>query len=105
MSNRYTPDAWVIVEISHNEETVRKILAGWYGGFAGSNSWQLSSGIEKTEETEHAYTFTQFSGSVYHCYKNCERLTGMTAGILKNMEDTVPIGSSVRVLKSEEYEH
>ena len=45
----YTPDLWVILEFKEkdSEEVNRKVLASWYGGYAGSDSWKLSSGITK----------------------------------------------------------
>lgn len=65
----YIPDVWVIVKITVAEEVpAYKILAGWYGGFAGSNSWKLSSGITSIEadpdfpEQTH---YHQASGSTY----------------------------------------
>lgn len=78
----YTPDCWVIlkVDLSGGEQHYR-ILAGWYGGFAGSNSWKLSSGIEKiTDEGTH-YKMEQASGSVYYCGKELERMSGLTTQI------------------------
>lgn len=65
----YVPDVWVIVKITVADEApIYKILAGWYGGFAGSNSWKLSSGIASIEvdpdfpEQTH---YHQASGSTY----------------------------------------
>lgn len=65
----YVPDVWVIVKITFADEApIYKILAGWYGGFAGSNSWKLSSGITSIEadpdfpEQTH---YHQSSGSTY----------------------------------------
>ena len=38
----YTPDAWVVVEINSEEfGMIKKIFAGWYGGYCGSDSWKL----------------------------------------------------------------
>lgn len=64
----YTPDAWVPVLIeSEQYGKVYKVLAGWYGGFAGSDSWKLSSGIESVEVSEDGTVLTmpQSSGSTY----------------------------------------
>jgi hypothetical protein len=46
-----------------------KVFAGWYGGYAGSDSWKLSSGIEKSIEHDDYYEIHNNSGSVYKCYK------------------------------------
>jgi hypothetical protein len=80
----YSPDRWVIVELKmHNsEERHRKVLASWYGGYLGSDSWRISSGI--TEIVEHAdhYEIQNESGSTYLCGKHCVGMSGYTAGIL-----------------------
>lgn len=81
--SEYTPDCWVIVEFSGTKvpKTYRRILAGWYGGYAGSNSWKLSSGIEDMIDRGDHWEIPNHSGSVYHCYKAVERFSMLTGGI------------------------
>lgn len=55
-----------------------KVLAGWFGGFAGSDSWGTSSGIEKIVDGGRHWDIHNFSGSVYRCVKNCERFSMLT---------------------------
>ena len=74
-----TPDCWVIVRLRHDDNTIDKVLAGWYGGYLSGDSWKLSSGIETTEEFDNRYEFTNYSGSIYVCYKNRERMNGIMA--------------------------
>ncbi len=79
----YTPDYWVIVEISSIDYgVVRKILAGWTGGYTTGNSWKLSSGNLPEYTDGDFIVFPQESGSVYRCHKNSQRLSGYTASIL-----------------------
>lgn len=84
MSRTYAPDVWVVLKIQSKEfPTVYKILAGWYGGFAGSNSWKLSSGITSIHKDGEGYThFLNHSGSTYICHPNSYRLSGLTSSIL-----------------------
>ena len=77
---------WVIVRFTTTEETINKILAGWYGGFGDSNSWKLSSGIEQIEEHDNRYEFHNCSGSVYICNKETERTSALTASIFAGWE-------------------
>lgn len=74
-----TPDCWVVVRITTATTSIDKVLAGWYGGYLNGDSWKLSSGIERTEEFDDRYEFTNYSGSLYVCYKNCERMSGIMA--------------------------
>lgn len=76
--SQYTPDAWVIVRITSPEEgVVHKVLAGWYGGYAGSDSWQLNSGIKRIEHKDGVYAIHGPSGSIYRCHESCQRMTGL----------------------------
>lgn len=88
--NTYTPDAWVIVEIYDGKSApYLKVLAGWYGGFAGANSWKLNSGITSVKETDTYWEFEGHTGSTYICYKGIQRLTSMTSSILAQMQKEI----------------
>ena len=67
--SEYTPDKWVVIEIDYDGDKFQKILSSWYGGWAGSDSWRLSSGITEVEELEDSYIIRNESGSIYTCYK------------------------------------
>ena len=92
--SQYKPDRWVIVELKYNdsEEVTRKILSSWYGGYAGSDSWRLSSGITEIVDADTHYEIHNESGSVYLCNKQSQGMSGYTAGIfesfVKDLEGT-----------------
>lgn len=96
----YTPDRWVIVEFDYKEEKLRKVLASWYGGYLGSDSWKLSSGITETIEHEDRYEFTNYSGSLYVCHKGAHGMSRYTASIyegwVKGLKDT---GNTITLLE------
>lgn len=87
--SKYNPDSWKVLEFNFKGDVIRKVFAGWYGGFANGDSWKLSSGITSTEEFEDRYEFTNTSGSVYVCYKQSERLSGYQMGILSSFQKQV----------------
>lgn len=98
--SEYTPDVWVVVELSGSEVRVpnncyHRILAGWYGGFAGSDSWKLNSGVERIVEYEHEYEVHGSSGSIYYCDKRNERTNRYTQsifeGFAKDSSDEISI--------------
>lgn len=79
----YTPDCWAVLEFSSpTTETIRKVFAGWYGGYAGSDSWKLSSGITKTTEYDNRFEFLNHSGSLYICHKNAQRMSSYMGMVL-----------------------
>jgi hypothetical protein len=98
----YHPDVWIILKMSSEEYgDIYKILAGWYGGYLGGDSWQLNSGIESvTEESDDVIAFKGFSGSVYLCHKQTERFSGLTQSIYAHMVETATKGgASVEVIE------
>ena len=83
----YTPDKWVVVKITIGKEMIYKVFACWYGGFAGSDSWKMNSGIVKVELVNDCYEFHGHSESVYHCHKNCYGTNGYGGRVLQNFID------------------
>lgn len=69
--SEYTPDRWIILEMEqvNGEGPICKVFGNWYGGYAGSDSWKLSSGITKVVEHDDRYEVHNVSGSIYTCYK------------------------------------
>ena len=84
--SQYNPDVWVIVELSGSkvESRYHRILAGWYGGFAGSNSWKMSSGITRIVDKDTHWEIHNTSGSIYNCNKEVERFSGYTQNVYQS---------------------
>jgi hypothetical protein len=83
----YTPDRWVVIKITTDKEMLYKVFACWFGGFAGSDSWQMNSGIVKVELVDDYYEFHGTSGSVYRCHKNFYGTNGYGGSVLANFID------------------
>jgi hypothetical protein len=80
----YTPDVWKVIEVTNEGHPARvSVLGGWYGGWAGSNSWKLSSGIMAWDDQGDYYEAKNASGSVYRCYKASERTSMLTMSVLQ----------------------
>jgi hypothetical protein len=101
MSN-YIPDRWVVVKISGYEDRstpVYKVFACWYGGYAGSDSWKLNSGITKATLEGFVYSFEGSSGSVYECHKDSYGYNMYGGSVLNNMiEKSKEHGIEIEVL-------
>ena len=95
--SEYRPDKWVMVKIG--EDNLYKVFACWYGGYAGSDSWQLNSGVTSVTKEGNVYSFEGASGSVYHCHEDCYGLNMYGGGILMNMrEDAKEHGVVIDIL-------
>jgi hypothetical protein len=97
----YVPDRWLVVEVTNAEtnKAVKKVLAAWYGTFAGDEHWQLNSGIKLAKECNDRFEFHSYSGNLYVCYKSLYGVTSLSNGILKHWQRQ---GMPVKVL--EEYD-
>ena len=102
MSDRvYAPDKWVIIEITNKSgESHRRVLGSWYGGFAGSDSWRASSGIENVKDMNDYWEVLNTSGSTYNCFKGCEGMSAYTMGVLdRMMRDAKEDGGNIEVVQ------
>ena len=102
--SEYTPDKWAIVEIRSPSESIYKVMASWYGGYLGSDSWKISSGIVSVTNTEDGYEFLNHSGSIYKCHKSAYGMSGYTASIYLNLEKQNNEEIQIRALKQDEAE-
>ena len=100
--SEYRPDRWVIVELKYNDsdETHRKVLASWYGGYLGSDSWKLSSGITEIVEHDNHYEIHNHSGSVYNCGKQSQGMSGYTSGIFNSFVRDLEGHGTIRIVES-----
>jgi hypothetical protein len=82
----YTPDRWVVVRITDADSPpIHKVFACWFGGYAGSDSWKLNSGITRAYEDGHCFMFDGSSGSTYACHKASYGTNMYGHGVLQNM--------------------
>lgn len=84
MPDNHVPDVWVALELTTPESSIHKILAGWYGGYMGVDSWKMNSGISRIIEHPGHYEVHGYSGSSYVCYKHIERFSNYTHSIFNH---------------------
>ena len=99
----YRPDKWVVIKITSKEyPPVHKVFACWYGGYAGSDSWKLNSGITKAALEGNVYSFEGSSGSVYYCHKDTYGTNMYGGSVLGNMVDKADkAGYSIGIMPEE----
>jgi hypothetical protein len=85
--SEYSPNKWLVIKIigRPSEKPVYKIFGCWYGGYLGSDSWQLNSGITSVSENTDYYFFEGSSGSTYSCRKGSYGANGYGYGVLEDM--------------------
>lgn len=85
----YEPDRWVVIEFGgpSMETPLRKVFAGWYGGYTQGDSWKLNSGVTVATKNGDWFEFTGYSGSVYKCHKNNYGMSGYMSSILNGWQN------------------
>ena len=87
--NTYAPDKFVLIDYGTDYPPTERyaILSGFYGGFAGSNSWKRSSSIVSVEVVDdEQIVATTYSGSKYVLYKGCVGVTMLTQSLLSQTQ-------------------
>ena len=85
----YTPDKFVLIDYGSTYRPKERyaILAGFYGGFTGSNSWRRSSSIVSVEVVDDKQlVVTTYSGSKYVLHKACVGTTMLTQSLLSQAQ-------------------
>lgn len=88
----YAPDRWVMLKAtSKSYGSFYRVLGSWYGGFAGSNSWKLSSGTVDAiyDEEYKTFHFPQESGSTYVGSWSNYGMSNLAAGVLRTWQETL----------------
>jgi len=98
--NEYKPDRWVVVKANFEGSEYYKILGSWYGGYGGSDSWKLSSGILSAKFDQHRgrYIFPQVSKSVYLCHKDTYGTSGYTQSVFDHWVEKLEEKGAGKVL-------
>jgi hypothetical protein len=91
----YTPDKWVVLDITTKEGTHQRVFASWWGGYTTSNSWKMNSGITKVEEFPDYYDFYGESGSIYTCFKGYYGMTSYMENVLRGFQESPDVTIAV----------
>ena len=86
----YRPDRWVVVRIVTAKERLYKVFATWSGGYGGSDSWKMNSGITRAGLVDDHWEFDGYSGSVYSCHKEAYGTNSYGGSVLQNFIDKMP---------------
>ena len=87
----YFPHKWVVIDYGEEYAATQRyaILAGWYGGFAGSDSWKRSSPVVEWDFKEDDLEVTTESGSKYVLHKGAIGVTMLTQSLISEAGLTV----------------
>jgi hypothetical protein len=100
--SEYTPDRWCVIRIPSPKETIYKVFASWGGGYAGSDSWKLNSGITQAVSVDGAWEFEGSSGSVYKCRVGGYGTNNYGHGVLDSMiRDAKSAGMDIEILSED----
>jgi hypothetical protein len=97
--SEYHPDRWVVVKITSPDAKLYKVFACWSGGYAGSDSWQMNSGITRAQLINDRWEFIGYSGSVYSCHEQAYGTNAYGNNVLQNFIDKMPSqGATIEIM-------
>jgi hypothetical protein len=95
----YRPDRWTVLRIHATGQIIYKVFASWSGGYTGSDSWKLNSGITRATLVGDSWEFDGSSGSVYSCHKDSYGTNGYGGHVLHGLlEQAEKQGMQIDVL-------
>lgn len=92
--SEYRPDRWIVLKLKSNNKCVYKVMGGWYGGYLGSDSWRINSGITRVELDGDNYVFHGYSGSTYVCNKASYGATVLMSSVLPDSDKVEIMGET-----------
>ena len=95
--SEYTPDRWCVIRIPSPKEIIYKVFASWSGGYAGSDSWKLNSGITQATLVDGAWEFEGSSGSVYRCRVGSYGTNSYGHGVLMDLINRTQEGTGMDI--------
>jgi len=98
----YKPDRWIVLRIHAPTQVLYKVFASWSGGgFMGSDSWKLNSGVTRATFAEPYWKFDGSSGSVYRCHQDRYGTNAYGSTVLSNLISQAQAqGIQIEVLES-----
>lgn len=97
------PDRWVVVKLTGPDTVLYKILAGWYGGYTGSDEWKMSSKIvDIVNNRDDSHSFSGESGSEYICYHKAYGTSGYTQSVFNRLKEGVDENYNIEILPIEQ---
>jgi hypothetical protein len=101
----YNPNCWVVLQMTHKDGVIYKVLGGWDGSYLNGDSWRLNSGIVKAEYDigNDLWKFYGSSGSVYNCSPITYGLRMSIYHIYQTMVSTYP--NKIKLMEHQNWEN
>lgn len=78
------PGKWVVIDYTSKiGKPEYSLMCGWYGGFAGSDSWRRSSPIISVLSEDSCWVATTGSGAKYFLYPSTIGVSMLTSSLLE----------------------
>lgn len=109
-SQRYSPadicpDAYQFIRITpkDSDQSIIKLFAVWVGGYSGTDSWRLNSGVQDIEICPNHVRVYGYSGSCYCIHKVQVHMSAYGSKVLSGIvEQASTIGATVEYITLEQ---
>lgn len=84
-----TPDRWVLVKATKDNETITKVLAGWSGSYLHGDSWRLSSSVDVVTKENGSYRVRGLTSQTHYTLSpDSYGMLAIQAGIFQQLKET-----------------
>ena len=101
----YYPDAYQFIQITpkDSDQSIIKLFSVWVGGYSGTDSWRLNSGVKDIEVCPNHVRVYGYSGSCYCIHKVQVHMSGYGSKVLsKIVEQASTIGATIEYITLEQ---
>lgn len=96
----YVPDRWELLRITTPEgEVLTRVLAGWVGGYSGTDEWRLSSLVQRISDKGDVLEFGNSSGSICQCRKSRRGMTTLMLEKYQHWISILPPDASIEIIE------
>lgn len=99
------PDAYQFIRITPKEsdQSIIKLFSAWVGGYSGTDSWRLNSGVKDIEICPNHVRVYGYSGSCYCIHKVQVHMSVYGSNVLSGIvEQASTIGATIEYITLEQ---
>lgn len=99
------PDAYQFIRITSkdDDQSIIKLFSVWVGGYSGTDSWRLNSGVKDIEICPNHVRVYGYSGSCYCIHKVQVSMSGYGSRVLSGLvEQAATVGATIEYITLEQ---
>lgn len=99
------PDAYqfILITPKDSDQSIIKLFSVWVGGYSGTDSWRLNSGVKDIEICPNHVRVYGYSGSCYCIHKVQVHMSAYGSNVLSGIvEQAATVGATIEYITLEQ---